>query len=141
MKNVLLTLSFFLLTGFIALGQDSDQQVVKCLATEGSDTKYLKDFRVQLGKADDNGELRYKANISLWGGMTYRFTMCNMEGALILSVKNDASQVVISSFDSKSGKTYTSVDFQCKKSGIYQLNYDFSNDKQGSGVGIVSVLK
>lgn len=144
MKTVLLTLSFFVLTAFLSYGQESDQQVVKCLSSSGSDVKYLKDFRVQLGKAEETGELRFKANISLWKDMKYRFTMCNMDeskGALILNMKDDASKVVLSSFDEKTGKTYTSVDFICKKSGIYQLSYDFTPDKQGSGVGLVSVIK
>lgn len=144
MKNILLTLSLLLFTGFLAYGQESDQQVVKCLAGNGSDAKYLKDFRVQLGKTDQASEFRFKANISLWKDMKYRFTMCSLEeskGVLVLNMQDDAKNLVLTSFDQKSGKTYTSVDFTCKKSGIYQLSYDFTNDKQGSGVGVVSVIK
>jgi hypothetical protein len=143
MKKLLSILSFLLLAGFVAFGQETDPQVVDCLAGTGKDTKYLKDFRVQLGKSDAS-ELRYKANISLWKDMKYRFTMCSMDGSLgtlILNMKNDASQIVLSSFDEKTGKAYSSVDFICKKSGIYQLSYDFANNKQGSGVGLVCVIK
>ncbi len=144
MKNFLLTLSLLFFTMFLVNAQESDQQVVKCLSGSGSDAKYLKDFRVQLGKADAAAEYRFKANISLWQGMTYRFTMCNMDGsngALVLNMQDEAKNLVLSSFDQKSGKVYTSIDFTCKKSGIYQLSYDFTNDKQGSGVGVVSVIK
>jgi hypothetical protein len=141
MKKLLSILSFLLLAGF-AFGQETDPQVVDCLAGTGKDTKYLKDFRVQLGKSEAS-ELR-KANISLWKDMKYRFTMCSMDGSLgtlILNMKDDASKLVLSSFDEKTGKTYSSVDFICRKSGIYQLSYDFANSKQGSGVGLVCVIK
>lgn len=143
MKTILLTLSFLLVTGSLLSGQD-DQQIIKCLANSGSEAKYLKDFRVQLGKAEAVSELRFKANISLWKDMKYRFTMCNLEqskGSLILNMKDDASKLVLSSFDQNTGKAYGSVDFICKKSGIYQLSYDFTNEKQGSGVGLISVIK
>jgi len=111
----------------------------------GNDAKYLKDFRIQLGKATTNNELRYKANMSLWKNTKYRFTMCNSEDSeaqLILNVKDATTKkLVISSFDQKSGKTYSFIDFTCNKSGIYQLSYDFVNGQQGSGVGIVSMVK
>lgn len=144
MKNVLLTLTFLLITGSFCFGQESDQQVVKCLAGSGSDVKYLKDFRVQLGSTDQTSEFRFKANISLWKDMKYRFTMCSLEdskGSLVLNMQDDAKNIVLSSFDPKTGKAYVSVDFTCKKSGIYQLSYDFAKEKQGSGVGVVSVIK
>lgn len=144
MKNLLLTLLLMMITGTFLCAQDADDQVVKCLANGGTDTKYLKDFRVQLGKAADVAELRYKANISLWKDMKYRFTMCSIDeskGKLILNMKDDGNKIVLSSFDQNSGKAYTSVDFICKKSGIYQLSYDFTDDKQGSGVGVISVIK
>jgi hypothetical protein len=133
-----------MVTGCLLHGQDSDQQVAKCLSVGGSDAKYLKDFRIQLGKGADETDLRYKANISLWKDMKYRFTMCSMEeskGLLILKMKDESNNVVLSSFDQSSGKAYTSVDFTCKKSGIYQLSYDFTNEKQGSGVGVICVVK
>jgi hypothetical protein len=110
----------------------------------GNDAKYLKDFRIQLGKAAEQNDLRYKANMSLWKNTKYRFTMCNTEdskGKLILSVKDDANKIVLSSYDMKTGKTYSFVDFICNKSGIYQLNYDFIDGQQGSGVGVVSMVK
>ncbi len=61
--------------------------------------------------------------------------------SLILSIKDDSNKVILSSFDKKTGKTYPYVDFICNKSGIYQLNYDFTNGQQGSGVGVVSMVK
>jgi hypothetical protein len=144
MKKSLVTLLTVMITGWLSFGQTTDPLVGKCIASSGADSKYLKDFRVQLGKAASQGDLRYKANISLWKDMKYRFTMCSADdskGSLILNMKDESNKVVLSSFDQKSGKTYTSVDFICNKSGIYQLSYDFTNEEQGSGVGVISVLK
>jgi hypothetical protein len=144
MKRYLFTISLLLITGFILNGQSSDPFVSKCVMNAGNDAKYLKDFRIQLGKAAEQNELRYKANMSLWKNTKYRFTMCSAEdskGQLIINIKDDANKVILSSYDKKSGKTYPFVDFVCNKSGIYQLNYDFTDGQQGSGVGVVSMVK
>jgi hypothetical protein len=82
--------------------------------------------------------------MSLWKNTKYRFTLCSddeSKGQLILNLKDDANKIVASSFDQKTGKTYAFIDFLCNKSGIYQLNYDFTRGQQGSGVGVVSIIK
>jgi hypothetical protein len=144
MKKYLTALFLLLIIGFMAKGQTTDPLVSNCVMSAGPDARYLKDFRVQLGKAATVGEPRYKAQMSLWKNTKYRFSMCNSadsDGKLILSVKDNANKVVLSSFDQKTGKTYPYVDFICNKSGIYQLNYDFTGGQQGSGVGVVSMVK
>jgi hypothetical protein len=144
MKKTILTISFLLAIGLLSYGQASDQFVSNCVMSAGATAKYLKDFRIQLGKAVPQSELRYKANMSLWKNTKYRFTMCNTEeskGQLILNIKDESNKVVLSSFDQKTGKTYGYVDFICNKSGIYQLLFDFTNGQQGSGVGVVSMIK
>jgi hypothetical protein len=144
MKKLFIPLLFLITGGVVLSGQTSDPLVTSCVMNAGPNAKYLKDFRVQLGKAASAGELRYKTQMSLWKNTKYRFTMCNSEdskGKLILKVKDDANKEVISSFDQKTGKTYPYIDFICSKSGIYQLNYDFTDGQQGSGVGVVSMVK
>lgn len=144
MKKYLFTILLLLAAVIMVSGQTSDPLVSNCLSTAGPDSKYLKDFRVQLGKAPSAGELRYKAQMSLWKNTKYRFTMCNSEdskGKLILTLKDDGNKVVFRSFDQKTGKIYPYIDFTCNKSGIYQLNYDFIDGQQGSGVGIISMVK
>ena len=103
-----------LMSGILAYGQTSDQLVSNCIASAGADAKYLKDFRIQLGKATETEDgLRYKANMSLWKNTKYRFTMCSTDeskGQLILSLKDDANKTVLSSFDKNTGKSYSFVD-------------------------------
>lgn len=144
MKKITVILTLLLVTGFLSFGQATDTFASNCAMNAGTNAKYLKDFRIQLGKSAIQGELRYKANISLWKNTKYRFTMCNTDdskGQLILNIKDDANKVVLSSLDQKTGKTFPWVDYVCNKSGIYQLNYDFTNGQQGSGVGVVSMVK
>ncbi len=144
MKKHLCTFLFLLFIGLVSFGQSTDPLVSNCVMNAGNNAKYMKDFRIQLGKSAAQVELRFKANMSLWKNTKYRFTMCNSQdskGQLIMSIKDDGQKQILSSFDSKTGKTYPYVDFICQKSGIYQLNFDFSGGQQGSGVGVVSVIK
>jgi hypothetical protein len=144
MKKIIITLTLFFALGYMAFGQVTDPLISNCAVNAGENAKYLKDFRIQLGKAANQSDFRYKANMSLWKNTKYRFTMCNAEnskGQLILSIKDEANKLVLSSFDKKTGKIYSFVDFECQKSGIYQISYDFSDGQQGSGVGVVSMIK
>jgi hypothetical protein len=144
MRKNLCFLFCFLAISLTSVGQSNDPLVSNCVMSAGPGARYLKDFRIQLGKASAPGELRYKANMSLWKNTKYRFTLCSddeSKGQLILNLKDDANKIVASSFDQKTGKTYAFIDFLCNKSGIYQLNYDFTRGQQGSGVGVVSIIK
>ena len=142
-KNIFILLCFLTIS-ILSHGQTTDPLISKCALNAGAGAKYLKDFRIQLGKATSPGELRYKANMSLWKNTKYRFTLCNSDdsnGELILNIRDDANKIVASSYDQQTGKTYLFIDFLCNKSGIYQLNYDFLGGQQGSGVGVVSMIK
>jgi hypothetical protein len=144
MKKAIITLAFLFTMGLLSFGQVSDPLISNCAINAGANAKYLKDFRIQLGKAGSQSDLRYKANMSLWKNTKYRFTMCNAEnskGQLILSIKDESNKLILSSFDKKTGKIYSYVDFECQKSGIYQISYDFTDGQQGSGVGVVSMIK
>jgi hypothetical protein len=144
MKKTIISLTFLFIIGFLSFGQVSDPLISNCATNAGANARYLKDFRVQLGKASSQTEPRYKANMSLWKNTKYRFTMCNAENSksqLILSIRDEANKLILSSMDKKTGKIYSFVDFECQKSGIYQISYDFINGQQGSGVGVVSMIK
>jgi len=144
MKKNILTLIFLFTFSFISFAQATDPLTNNCAMNAGPDAKYLKDFRIQLGKGSPESELRYKANMSLWKNTKYRFSLCNEENSksqLILNIKDETNKLILSSYDKKTGKTYSFVDFECQKSGIYQISFDFVNGEQGSGVGVVSMIK
>ncbi len=134
--------SFFLLE--FLKGQANDPLTGKCVMNAGSNTTYLKDFRVQLGKSESQNEFRYKQVFALSKNMKYKFTLCNAEnsqGELIMKLIDDTGRTVLQSFDPKTGKTYSSVEFVCNKTGTYKLFFDFRDFQQGLGVGVVSLIK
>jgi hypothetical protein len=144
MKKIIISIVFLFTFSILSFGQVTDPLISSCATNAGPDAKYLKDFRVQLGKASSPTDLRFKANMSLWKNTKYRFTMCNADnspGQLFLTIKDESNKQILSSFDKKTGKTYSFVDFECQKSGIYQISYDFVDGQQGSGVGVVSMIK
>ncbi len=145
MRRIIPILVLLTTLNIMTFGQKSDPGINQCMADAGSPRiKYLKDFRIQLGKAAIPGELRFKARISLWKNTKYRFTLCNSSGSqgqLIFRMTDNTNNIVVSSFDKKTGQTSRYVDYLCLKSGIYQLNYDFAEGQQGSGVGVISLIK
>jgi len=144
MRQFISLLAFFFAISTSSYGQKNDPSISNCISDAGAHNKYLKDFRIQLGKAEAPGDLRYKAHISLWKNTKYRFSLCNASGSagrLIYNLKDETNTIVTSSYDQKTGKMYQFVDYLCPKSGVYLLNYDFAEGQQGSGVGIVSMIR
>jgi hypothetical protein len=144
MKKNLIILMVLLMVPFILRAQATDPLVSKCAMAAGPNTTYLKDFRVQLGKGNPQGDLRYKQVFPLSRNMKYKFTLCSAEnsaGVLIMKIKDDTGKQVLATYDQKSGKTFPSVEFTCNKSGTYQISFDFMNFSQGLGVGVISLVK
>jgi hypothetical protein len=142
--NKYFLLLVFLLVGIFSQAQSTDPLVSNSVMNAGPDTRYLKDFRIQLAQGYPSADMRYKAQMSLWKNTKYRFSLCNSDesqGQLILTIKDVANKEILSSFDKKTGKIYPFIDFICNKSGIYTLNFDFDGGKQGSGVGVVFMVR
>jgi hypothetical protein len=142
MKKCLIILSFLLIVPIWLSGQSSDPLMKKCAMSSGPNTTFLKDFRIQLGKGSVQPELRFKQVFPLSNNMTYKFTLCNSEnsaGKLILKIKDSDGSLQASSY--VSGKAYPEISFTCKKTGTYNLYFDFLDFQPGLGVGIVSLVK
>lgn len=122
----------------------SDDLVSKCVLTAGDNTTYLKDFRVQLPKASTSTTPPvYKANMYLMKNMKYRFSLCNSPesaGEIFITIYDESTELT-SSLNKSTGKKYNSVDFMCNKTGLYTLWFAFGGGEQGTGVGVVSMIK
>lgn len=134
-----------LLLPALASGQPATEELVSsCVLGAGDNTTYLKDFRVQLPEAaPDAATPVYKANMYLMKNMKYRFTICDApesKGELVVTIYDQGKELV-SSYNRSAGKSYQSVDFFCNKTGLYTLWYSFLDGKQGSGVGVVCMIK
>jgi hypothetical protein len=68
-------------------------------------------------------------------------TADNSKGQLILNIMDRENKPLLSSYDQNTGTIYPYVDFICKKSGIYQVGFDFTDGQSGSGVSIVSMIQ
>ncbi len=146
MKSRFFILSLVLIIlPLVAEGQPAAEDLVSgCVLSAGENTTYLKDFRIQLPKMAPNGVAPvYKANMYLMKNMKYRFSVCNAPGSkgeLTVTIY-DQGKELISSYNSSSGKIFNTVDFICNKTGLYTLWYDFIDGEQGSGVGVVCMIK
>jgi hypothetical protein len=147
MKKFLSILLLILPLHFTCHGQVSEQREKlfrDCLSTTGSDVKYLKDFRIQLGEANPGDDFRYKEKMSLWKNNRYRFILCtaeNSRGKLIFNLRDEFNNEVLSSIDKNSGMIYPYVDFTCNKSGVYEFEFDFTGGQSGSGLSIISMIE
>ncbi|MDX9727994.1 MAG: hypothetical protein RBT50_01905 [Bacteroidales bacterium] len=143
-RLLLLSLALFILPA-LAEGQPAtDDLVSSCVLSAGENTTYLKDFRVQLPKVAPGGSAPvYKANMYLMKNMKYRFSVCNAPGShgeLVITLY-DQGKELISSYNRGTGKKYSTIDFICNKTGLYTIWYDFVNGEQGSGVGVVCMIR
>ena len=70
----------------------------------------------------------------------YLLTACNAEeyeGKVIYQLF-DASGLLASSYNPQTKKHYESIEFVCKKSGLYYLVYTFVDYKRGCAIGMVA---
>jgi hypothetical protein len=142
MKKYLIIAALMLFVPFLMTGQTSDPLIQKCAMNSGPNTTFLKDFRVQLGKGNTQPELRVRQVFPLSKNMTYKFTLCNADnsqGKLIMKLRDSDGSLQATSY--VSGKAYPEINFTCKKTGTYNLYFDFIDFLPGSGVGIVSLVK
>lgn len=143
-RFLILSLALIILPVLADAQPATDDLVSSCVLSAGENTTYLKDFRVQLPKAAQDAAFPvYKANMYLMKNMKYRFTVCDAPGSggeLFITLY-DQGKEIISSYNSSSGKKYSSVDFICNKTGLYTLWYSFVGGKQGSGVGVVCMIR
>jgi len=143
-RFVILSLTLLLVPSLAKSQAATDDLVSSCVLAAGDNTTYLKDFRIQLPKSAANAPAPvYKANMYLMKNMKYRFTVCNAPGSngeLIVTIY-DQGKELISSFNRAGGKKYNTLDFVCNKTGLYALWYDFMGGEQGSGVGVVCMIR
>lgn len=144
LRIFILSLSLVILPAVLKSQPSTDDLVSGCVMAAGANTTYLKDFRIQLPKAETGiAAPVHKANMYLMKNMKYRFSLCNAPGStgdLFITIY-DQGKELISSFNKSTGKNYTTVDFVCNKTGLYNLWFGFVAGAQGSGVGVVSLIK
>ena len=70
----------------------------------------------------------------------YLLTACNAEeypGKVIYQLF-DASGLLASSYNPQTKKHYESLEFVCKKTGLYYIAYTFEDYEKGCAIGMIS---
>lgn len=134
-------LTFTFLVSSASFGQCNDQLLDMGLESIEKFT-YLKDFKVRLKKSKKSKPAVAQYTVVLSKGTKYRFSTANaseFEGKLIFDLFDD-SGLVLSSYDKTSSKSYSVVDFTCKKTGRYYIAFYFTQGQQGCGIGVLSFM-
>jgi len=145
MKKLLIMLfAFLFICSFsrTANAQDPSTLVFQCSKNAGSDTKYLKDFVVKFPEANSQDNIPiHKHTAILLKNTHYRLSICNSDdskGQGIIQLYSDGKK--IASSITEIGKIYRSFDFECHKTGSYQIWISFKDGKEGYAVGILSFV-
>lgn len=145
MKRLMIILfAFIMICSFsrTASAQDPSELVGKCVLDIGNNTTYLKDYVVKLPEANSQDNIpTHKNTAILLKNTHYRLTVCNSddsEGQGVIQLYNNGKKVASSI--AQSGKIYRSFDFQCNKTGSYQIWISFKDGKEGFAVGILSLV-
>ena len=138
MKNLIATIACMVLVTALS-AQCNEQLVNKCYPTIDGFT-YLKDFKFRLKEGSEaNQHPTAKFQLILSKDTKYMLTACNAEeyeGKVIYQLF-DANGLMASSFNPQTKKHYKSVEFVCKKSGLYYLAFTFEDNKKGCAIGMV----
>ncbi len=120
------------------VADERKERVRDCATKAGDGAIYLKEFVVSLDKAE-KGERppMYRQAVILRGNNIYRFNLCNDKGKAVIRVY-DTSNLLLSTYDQKTGKEYNPINFLCRKTGQYNIIITFQDGKAGEAVGIMS---
>ena len=117
---------------------DRKERVQDCASKAGDGAIYLKEFVVSLPKgAKDEASPIYRQAVILRGNNIYRFNLCNDKGQAILRIY-DNTNMVVSTFDTRTNKENNPINFLCRKTGQYIIAINFKDGKAGESVGIMS---
>ena len=152
MKKIIITLiaAFAIMSfSYQKVQAQCRQQMVYTCATKGQSI-YLRDFNTKLKNTRNSSQTGARWTIVLNKDAHYRFNLCTPEGfekkvilTLYDSQNPEKTRPYGSSYNSKTGKYYSSFDFICRKSGMYYVSIRFKEgvtDKKTCAVGILSFV-
>lgn len=131
----------FLLIGVSVFAQCNYQLVEEAAQMAGSNTVFLRDFKVRLSEATMDEPLPTgRFPVYLNEGVNYRFTIANADsvnrGTNVELVRR--GQVYVSNSGSESN--LNKFDFACERSATYQLQINFGQGKEGCAAVVMSLI-
>jgi len=139
LKPLKAVVAVILALSLISMTQDNRKERVQdCASKAGDGAIYLKEFVVSLPKAAKNeAPPVYRQAVILRGNNIYRFNLCNDKGQAILRIY-DNTNMVVSSFDTRTNKEHNPINFLCRKTGQYIITINMKDGKAGESIGIMS---
>jgi hypothetical protein len=117
---------------------DRKDRVRDCASRSGDGAIYLKEFVVSLAKGEKGQKPPiYRQGVILRGNNIYRFNVCSDKGNAVIRVY-DTSNMLLSSYDAKTGKEHNPINFLCRKTGQYLIVISEKDGKATEAVGIMS---
>lgn len=117
---------------------DRQKMVQDCAAEAGEGAIYLKEFLVELPRAEKGDRPPvYRQSVILRGNNIYRFNLCNQKGEAVIRIY-DSANLILSSYDANTDKEYNPINFLCRKTGQYNIVISFKNGQAGEAIGIMS---
>ena len=114
------------------------ERVQECASRSGDGAIYLKEFVVSLPKSEKGEKpAMYRQSVILRGNNIYRFNLCSDKGKAVIRVY-DQSNMLLSSYDARSGKENNPINFLCRKTGQYLIVITEQSGKPSESVGIMS---
>ncbi len=142
-KILFLAMSILLNTNKIANSQCNDTLVKQAIFESGNEAIFLKEYKVKFKKGKTNRPARVaKYSAFLKDSTSYRFNVVNakeFEGKVILQLYRKG-KIYGSTYDFQNKKYNDSFDYECKKTGTYQVLMSFIEGKAGCAVGIMSLI-
>lgn len=103
---------------------------------------YSKDFKVRLKKAKKGAQApSHRVTVILNRGFRYKIyttSAAEYKNKLVVDLY-DSELKIASTWNSKDGKHYEAIEFECARTSAYFLNFYFDDAMEGCGVGILAV--
>lgn len=130
--------ALFSVSSYAQCGDDMLKQALK----EMGDAQYMKDFTIDLKKAKKDSKTGYvKFSVILNSRSHYKFNVVNgiSNPEKVIMQLYDGDKMLISNFEG--GKMYSSFEFICRKSKVYNLVFSYKGGEEGCAKSVMSLVK
>jgi len=102
--------------------------------------KFLKSFSIDLKKNKSS-----RVSVALNSGIRYKISYCNAANCScnaiikVITTVHGNEQILGMTYNPNTKKHYTSIEFNCQKTGVYFLDFSFEDGNKGCSACILSV--
>ena len=143
MKAIVLIISLLWWINAVTSAQCDRTLVQKATEMAGKDAVLVRDFKVKLKEGDKrNPSPSNRYTVLMQKGISYRFNVVGAtenQEAPVLQLY-DKSSLLASSYDFDKKQNISNFQYQCQRTGDYQVVLSFHNSKGGCAAGVMSMV-